>query len=62
MGLYWDFINAIDSRINCNLSKFAEDIKLSSEVHMREGTHIQRDLYKIKNWIHVNLMRFKKAK
>lgn len=63
MGLYWDFITALDSGINFNLSKFTEDIKLNSEVHIPEGCNtIQRDLYKIKNWMSVKTIRFKKAK
>ena len=57
------FVGDIDSWIECILSKFADNTKVSGTVDMLEGRDaIQIDLNGLERWAHANLIKFNKAK
>jgi len=57
------FLSSMDSGIECTLSKFANNTKLSCVVNMLEGRDaVQRDLDRLEMWAHVNLMRLNTSK
>jgi len=56
-------VNSLDKRIECSLSKFADDTKLEDRVELLEGRNaLQRDLDRLDRWAKANCMSFSKAK
>ena len=61
--LFNTFSKDMDSKIKRTLKEFADDAKLSGAVDIIEGKGIiQKDPYRLKKWVHINLMRFNRAK
>ncbi|PKU45321.1 rna-directed dna polymerase from mobile element jockey-like [Limosa lapponica baueri] len=57
------FVNNMDSRSKCTLSKFANDTKLCGAIDTLEGKDvIQRDQGRLESWARANLMKFIQAK
>jgi len=63
LALFNIFVRDKDSRIECTLSKFADDTKLCGVVDTLEGRDIiQKDLDRLERRACANFMKFKKAK
>ena len=61
--LFKIFVGNMGSGIECTLSKFAHDTKLSDAADMLEQRDaMQRDMDSFERWAHVNFMKFNKAK
>lgn len=64
MGLVsFNIFSDMDSRIECTLSKFTDDTKLSGVVDstLEARVAIQKDFDRLERCAHVNLLKFNKA-
>jgi len=62
-ALFNIYVGAMDSGIECTLSKFANNTKLCGVVDTLEGRDaIQTDLNRLERWVCANLIKFNKAK
>lgn len=54
----------LESGIGCSLSRFADDTELSGAVDTfeRRKDLIHRELDRLEEWVHVNLVKFNTAK
>jgi len=61
--LFQTFVGDMDSRIECTISKFANDTQLCGAINTLEGRDaIQSDVDRLEKWACANLMSFSKAK
>lgn len=56
------FVDNMDSGIEYNLIRFADDTKLRGADNMLEGMEVQRDLNSLERWTFANLVKFNRVK
>ena len=56
------FVNDLEARVECTISKFADGTKLGGAVDSLEGQEaLQRDLDRLEHWAIINGMQFNKS-